>query len=202
MRAWFAIRQHDSCGRDRARLLRIAASSCFLVMLCAGLSYLSYASAQAQNELAVRAAFVFNLTKYIEWPHAGNQLTIGYVGDGPMGEILKQTLSGKTSETRPINILLAPSDAELERCDLLYVAYSSSKKNREVVERLRNREVLTVGESDSFAKDRGMVGLVKKGNQIQIQVNLEAARAAGIKISSRLLSVATVIENANAEGRN
>ncbi len=158
-----------------------------------GLPYASYASAQAQDELAVRAAFVFNLTKYVDWPHGRSQLTIGFVGDGPMGEILKQTLDGKTSDARLIDVLLAPSDSALERCDLVYVAYSSSRKNREVIERLRNREVLTVGETDAFARDRGMIGLVKKGNQIQIQINLEAARVAGIKVSSRLLSVATVI---------
>ncbi len=70
-----------------------------------------------------------------------------------------------------------------------------------MIERLRNRGVLTVGETDSFAKQRGMVGLVKKGNQIQIQINLEAARDAGIKISSRLMSVATLID-ATPEGRN
>ena len=199
MRVFNRIRRHHSCRTDRERFVRIVSLFCFLVMLCVGLSY---ASAQAQDEFAVKAAFVFNLTKYVEWPHPGTQLTIGFLGDGPMGEILKQTLSGKTSEARPINVVLAPSDAELERCDLLYVAYSASKKNREVIERLHNREVLTVGETDGFAKERGMVGLIKKGNQIQIQVNLDAARAAGIKVSSRLLSVATVIENANAGGRN
>ena len=199
MRAWNAIRRHDSFRTDRERFVRIASLFYFLVTFCVGLSY---ASAPAQDEFAVRAAFIFNLTKYVEWPHAGNQLTIGFLGDGPMGEILKQTLSGKSSEARPINVVLAPSDVELEHCDLLYVAYASSRKNREVIERLHKREVLTVGETDGFVKERGMVGLVKKGNQIQIQINLEAARVAGIKVSSRLLSVATVIDNANAESRN
>ncbi len=181
--------------------MRIAISASLLLALCTGLPHASHAFALEHDELAVRAAFVFNLTKYVEWPHAGNQLTVGFVGDGPMGEVLKQTLDGKTSDARRIDVLLAPSDSALERCDLLYVAYTSSRKNREVIERLRNRGVLTVGETDSFAKQRGMVGLVKKGNQIQIQINLEAARDAGIKISSRLMSVATLID-ATPEGRN
>src|SRR6266496_2849927 len=197
MLALKAVRRHVSCWRDRER---VALSACLLLFaLCMGLPYASYASAQAQDELAVRAAFVFNLTKYVDWPHGRSQLTIGFVGDGPMGEILKQTLDGKTSDARLIDVLLAPSDSALERCDLVYVAYSSSRKNREVIERLRNREVLTVGETDAFARDRGMIGLVKKGNQIQIQINLEAARVAGIKVSSRLMSIATQVD-ATREG--
>ena len=194
-------RQRFPRWRDRARSLPMAIAACLLFAMCMGDPYASYASAQAQDELAVRAAFVFNLTKYVEWPHAGNQLVVGFLGDGPMGEVLKQTLAGKTSDARQIEVLLAPTDAVLERCDLLYVAYSSARKNREVIERLRSREVLTVGESDSFAKDRGMVGLVKKGNQIQVQINLEAARVAGIKVSSRLLSVATLVDS-TSEARN
>ncbi len=201
MSASDVIRRHYSHWRDRERRVRIAISASLLLALCTGLPHASHAFALEHDELAVRAAFVFNLTKYVEWPHAGNQLTVGFVGDGPMGEVLKQTLDGKTSDARRIDVLLAPSDSALERCDLLYVAYTSSRKNREVIERLRNRGVLTVGETDSFAKQRGMVGLVKKGNQIQIQINLEAARDAGIKISSRLMSVATLID-ATPEGRN
>lgn len=184
----------------RERLVRAALPFCVAFAMCVLLPLASYASTQAQDELAVRAAFVFNLTKYIEWTHARTQLTVGFLGDGPMGEVLKQTLAGKSSDARAIDVVLEPSEPALERCDIVYVAYASSKKNREVIEKLRNREVLTVGESDGFAKDHGMVGLVKKGNQIRIEINLEAARVAGIKVSSRLLSVATVIDA--AEGRN
>jgi uncharacterized protein DUF4154 len=187
--------------RDRMCLARAALWASIAIALCLGLPCASYGIPQEQDELAVRAAFVFNLTKYVEWPHGGHQLTIGFLGEGPMGEALKQTLHGKTSDSRPIDVMLHPSDAALERCNLLYVAYSSSRKNREVIEKLRNREVLTIGETDAFARDRGIVGLVKKGHQIQIQINLEAARVAGIKVSSRLLSVATVI-NADPEGQN
>jgi hypothetical protein len=73
MPAFNPIRRHHLCRTDRARFVRIASLFCFLVMLCVGLSY---ASAPAQDELAVKAAFVFNLTKYVEWPHPGPQSLI------------------------------------------------------------------------------------------------------------------------------
>jgi hypothetical protein len=149
--------------------------------------------AQSQNEYAVRTAFVFNLTKYVEWPRASTSLTIGFIGDGPMGEALKSMLPGKTSESRPLQVLLLPSDEALDRCDLIYISYSSPKKIRAALDRLGNRSILTVGETDSFTKAGGMVGLVRVGEQMQIQVNTAATQAARLKVSSRLLNLSSVV---------
>lgn len=63
---------------------------------------------QPHDELAVKAALVFNLTKYVEWPQGNNDVVIGFVGESPMGEVLKTMLDGKTSESRPIHVLLSP----------------------------------------------------------------------------------------------
>lgn len=151
-------------------------------------------SAQLQDERTVKAAFVFNLTKYVEWPHPSQELTIGFVGDGPMGETLQKVLDGKTSESRPIRVLLFPSDEQLQQCNILYIAQSSPKKIRAVVDKVRNKSVLTVGDSDSFARNGGMVGLVRTGDQVQIQVNLEATEESHLKISSRLLNLSTIVQ--------
>jgi hypothetical protein len=151
------------------------------------------ASAQLQNEYAVRAAFVLNLTKYVEWPQASVALTVCSIGDGPIGETLKQMLAGKTNESRPIQVLLFPSDEALERCHIVYIAHSSSKKIRAALDRVGNRSILTVGDTDSFTREGGMVGLVRVGEQMQIQVNLDATQAARLKVSSRLLKLSSVV---------
>lgn len=155
-------------------------------------------SAQSQDERAVKAAFVFNLTKYVEWPHPSQELVIGFVGDGPMGEMLQKVLDGKTSEARPIRVLLFPSDEQLQQCSILYVAQSAPKKIRAVVDKVRNKGVLTVGDSDSFARNGGMVGLVRTGDQVQIQVNREATEESHLKISSRLLNLSTIVQTVPA----
>jgi hypothetical protein len=151
------------------------------------------ASAQLQNEYAVRAAFVLNLTKYVEWPQASNALTVCSIGDGPIGETLKQMLAGKNNESRPIQVLLFPSDEALERCDIIYIAHSSSKKIREALDRVGNRSILTVGDTDSFTREGGMVGLVRVGEQMQIQINMDAIQAARLKVSARLLNLSSVV---------
>jgi hypothetical protein len=149
--------------------------------------------AQSQNEYAVRAAFVLNLAKYVEWPQASPVLTVGFIGEGPMGDTLKQMLDGKSSDSRPIQVLLYPSNEALERCNIIYITHSSSKKNRAALERVGSRSILTVGESDSFTREGGMVGLVRVGEKVQIQINLDATQAARLRISARLLNLSSVV---------
>jgi len=144
------------------------------------------------EERSVRAAFVYNLTKYVEWPHASKELVIGFVGDDGIGETLQKVLAGKSSQGRVIRVVLAPSDEELQGCDVVYVGYPSKEKIRGVLEKIRNKSILSVGESDHFALDGGMVGLVRVGDEIQIQVNLDAVQAGGLKISSRVLNLAVI----------
>lgn len=157
------------------------------------------AAAQLQDERSVKTAFVFNLTKYVEWPHATNELVIGFVGDAPMGEILKKMLDGKTSDSRPIRVLLFPSEEQLEHCNLLYIAHSSPKETRAALDRVHKKGILTVGETESFARDGGMIGLVRTGDQVLIQVNLQAAQESQLKISSRLLNLSIIVQRASGE---
>jgi YfiR/HmsC-like len=152
--------------------------------------------AQELDERDIKAGFVFNLTKYVEWPNRGSQLIIGFVGEGPMGASLKALLDGKTSESRVIHVVLSPADEVLDQCDVLYVGYASPKKVHEILERLRTKSVLTVSDSESFPRDGGMVALVRSGQQVQIQINLDTVRDARLRISSRVLNLATIVHAA------
>ena len=180
----------------RGKAVNLATLAC---VACALLSLLApFLSAELQDERAVKAAFVFNLTKYVEWPHPIQELTIGFVGEGSMGETLKKVLDGKSSESRPIRVLLFPTDEQLQHCNLVYIAEPSPKKIRAALDKVQNKGVLTVGDSDSFARNGGMVGLVRTGDQIQIQVNLEATEESRLKISSRLLNLSVIVQPASA----
>jgi hypothetical protein len=146
-----------------------------------------------QDERAVRAAFVFNLTKYVSWPHARERLVIGVIGEGNMGPVLKQVLEGKVSDGRPIAVVIHSSDADLRECDLLYVAESSPARIRSILDRVSSRAVLTVGDTEQFTRTGGMVGLVRSGDQIEIEVNLNALRSRQLEMSSRLLKMAVIV---------
>ena len=160
-----------------------------------------FMNAQDLDERAIRVAYVFNLTKYVEWPRAGNQLVVCFTGDGPMGEALEKMLAGKTSDSRLIRVVLSPNEESLDQCDVIYVAISSSKKVKETLDHLRNKSVLTVGDTESFPKSGGMIGLVRVGQQVQMMVNLDAVERARLKISSRVLNLATIVHDVS-EARN
>jgi hypothetical protein len=161
---------------------------------------------QSHDDRSVKAAFVFNLTKYVEWPQSSEEMVIGYLGEERTGEIFKKMLDGKSSGSRSIRVILLPSATDLERCQLLYVAEPSEKKVRAALDLVRGKSVLTVGDTDSFVREGGMIGLVTVGEQIQIQVGLEVVQESRLKVSSRLLSIATLVrpgpEAKTAEAKN
>lgn len=155
------------------------------------------AFAQTQDERAVRAAYVFHITKLVDWPPEKVSLQIGFLGNRDTGEFLQRILEGRISDSRPIHISLLPSDGELQQCSIVYFGDSQSKKVHAALAKLDEKNILTIGEADSFARDGGMIGLVKVGQQIRIQVNQDAARRAGVKISPRLFDLAEVVRPAS-----
>ena len=146
-----------------------------------------------QDERAVRAAYVFNLTRYVSWPGVKKHLVIGVVDEGSMGPVLKQILENKVSDGREISIMIHPSEAELRDCNLVYFSDSSPAKVRSLLNRIGGDSILTVGESDQFARAGGMVSLVRSGDQIEIEVNLNALRNRNLDMSSRLLNLAVIV---------
>jgi hypothetical protein len=156
--------------------------------------------AQAHDEQAVKAALVYNLTKYVEWPQAkaDNTLLIGFIGEPSAGETLKSLLTGKPSESRSIRVISLPSDEVLMRCGVLYISHSPPGKARAAMEKVRGRSILTVSDAASFAQGGGMVGLITRGDQVHIEINLEAVQTGGLRVSSRLLSLATLVTTAKA----
>ena len=176
-------------------------AACLFALFALFLFLPTRAAGQSHDERSVKAAFVFNLTKYVEWPQSSDEMVIGYVGEAQTGEIFKKMLDGKSSGSRAIRVLLSPSSADLERCQILYVAEASQKKVRVALDQVRGKGVLTVGDTELFLHEGGMIGLVTVGEQIQIQVSLEVVQESRLKISSRLLSIATLVRP-NAEARN
>jgi hypothetical protein len=170
----------------------------FLLLVCATLFILcsSQPLRAQQDERSVRAAFVYNLTKYVSFPQARDEIVIGFVGKSTMGSTLAHLIDGKTSDNRRIRVLLHPNSSELEHCDLLYVDSGSQAQDRPIIEKAQSLGILTVGEEESFTRKGGIVGLVRAGDQIQIEINLEAARAARIQISARLLDLAVIVRTA------
>jgi hypothetical protein len=110
----------------------------------------SFALAQSRDERAVRAAYVYNLLQYVDWPEQKPELVIGFEGDAANGEILRSLLNGRTSNGHPIRVVLFPTPQELRSCSLLYLSDGLSPEARQALETVHGQTVLTVGETEPF----------------------------------------------------
>ena len=156
-------------------------------------------SAPQRDEREVRSAYVFNLVKYVEWPPSRNEILIGYIGDAESGAVMQKLLSGRNSDEHTLRVVVMPTEEELTKCSVVYVADAKQAESRKLLDRLKEVKVLTIGESEAFVRDGGVVALIKADDHIQIQVNLEAAQRAGVRISSRVLNLATIVHSAQNE---
>lgn len=147
-----------------------------------------------QEVLAVRTAYIYNLTKYISWPAEKHQITVCHLGDRSAGLSVAGVLNEKDSDNRTIRVVLYTGNSDPGDCDVLYVS-GASHDIRATLSRVHGRKVLTIGDTDDFVTQGGMIGLVRTGDRIQLDINLEAARAAGFQISSRVLALAFIVHS-------
>ena len=147
------------------------------------------------TEYQVKALFLMNFTKYVDWPadaFAGTNtpMVIGVYGDNLFGEDLPKTVAGRKVANRDIVIRQIESTNDLAQCQIVFISNSEKKHLGEILDKLKALPVLTVGESEQFTKLGGMINFVKKDGTIHFEVNLAAAHLAQLRISSKLLTVA------------
>ena len=147
------------------------------------------------TEYQIKAAVIFNFVKFVEWPptafaNAASPIVIGILGDNPFEDELASTVRGKTINNRPLAVQEFRSASEATNCHVLFISSSEKKRLPEILKGLQGTRALTVGETDGFTKAGGMINFFEEGKKLHFQINLDAARSAGLKISSRLLSIA------------
>jgi hypothetical protein len=155
------------------------------------------ASAQVSHptEYQLKAAFLYNFAKFIDWPPDAlpddqSPFVIGVLGDNPFGNTLEQTVAGKKINEHPIAIRPFATIAEATNCQILFISSSEKKRFAETIRALHAVAVLTVSDADQFIESGGMVNFVPEAGKIRFQINDTAARSARLKISSKLLSLA------------
>jgi hypothetical protein len=181
--------RHSLCNRVRTGA-RVAA---VLALLAASLQ--AGADGVPVGEYQLKAVFLFNFAKFVEWPpqafaDARDPFTICVWGDNPFGSSLDDAVRGKTVATRPISIRLISSPQQARTCQILFVSASERKRMRGLLEALRNCCVLTVGDTDDFTANGGIVQFRVKDARVGIEIDAEAAERANLRISSKLLSLA------------
>ena len=179
-------------GHGALRRLGLVLPALIAFCLCAGARP---AAPSAPNEYALKAAFLYNFAKFVTWPdsslgHAAEPFVIAVLGDDPFGPVLEATVAEKHVGGHPIAIERASDLSDLGRCQLLYISDSEKRLIRWITSELEGRPILTVASTEGFARDGGMIGLLLDGEQIRFDVSPMNIEQVGLRISSKLLSLA------------
>lgn len=164
------------------------------------------AQAPPASEYEVKAAFLYNFAKFVEWPPAelatsDAPLVIGLLGADPFGHTLDLIVADKHIGGHPLIIKRFRDASDAEGCHILFVGASDPAALARVGLVLARHAVLTVGEMQGFNQQGGIIQFVIEDNKVRFQINLAAADKAGLKISAQLLKLAlsTPTQPANTE---
>lgn len=151
-----------------------------------------YASGkQAFDEYQIKAAFLYNFTKFVEWPRVdGDAFRICVLGDDPFGPAIDKTVEGKTTGGKALRIMRIKDPAAAKECHMVYVREGEKAKAQQMIEAVRGLPVLTVGENTAFAHMGGVIHISNANERVEIGVNPAAASSQGLKISAKLMSLA------------
>jgi hypothetical protein len=154
--------------------------------------------ARAQSEDQIMAAFLFNFARYVEWPkdafdRSDMPVNICMLSTKEFGDIVSKTVSGKTVADREVVVRWTAGLPDTAGCHILFIGREFERSHSDAVAVLDGMSVFTVADQEGFARAGGTANFFRADNRIRFEINPLAAKKAGLKISSRLLRLAKVV---------
>jgi hypothetical protein len=204
----FAAGGHNGLRFGLRRLWRRLAhgAGSVVCLLVAGVSLtigtsVTIAAEDAPLDFQVKAAFLVNFPKYVDWPSAvlaetNTPITVAIFGDDNVaGEFDNMIQGGRTVSGRPVRLKRITKEDQIGAdCQIVFIASSERQRVPAILEKVKGTGILTVGENEDFLQQGGIVNLVHRDRKIRLQINLDAAREAHLKISTRLLVAADMVK--------
>jgi hypothetical protein len=156
----------------------------------------AHASPPATSEYQVKAAFLYNFLKFVDWPSDGmstpGTICLGVLGRDPFEGALDE-VQGKSAKGRKVVVVHYRTVEEAKGCDLLFISASEKGRLSQILKQTQNSRLLTVADQEGFCEAGGMINLVSIKNRVGFDVNVAAASRARLKISSQLLKLARTV---------
>jgi hypothetical protein len=154
------------------------------------------------SEYAVKAGFLYNFAKFIEWPadsFASGTAPISFCvfGRDPFGDSLDEIVRGKAINNRGFEIRRTNKLDELKGCQLIFISASEDGRFSQILESLKGTSSLVVGDSEDFAERGGAIAFFFEGNKVHFSVNVDAIKRARLELSSKLLALARIAHDAD-----
>ena len=147
------------------------------------------------QEYQMKATYLGKIPSFVEWPASAARTSkaafqLCTMGDYPFGTRLAWEVGGVTVGGRKIELRWVHREQELDGCEVIFFSRSEAKHYGKILEALKGKSVLTVGESEDFLEAGGMVEFSFENHRLQMEVNLVAAHSANLKVDARLLALA------------
>jgi hypothetical protein len=183
------------------RLAHMSMRRAALPFILAILAAVSVNAHGQMDEYSIKAGYLYNFSKYVAWPEGTfaaptAPFVICLIGEDPFGGRLDQAIAGKTSgDGRPLLVkrLKAPDRPAVRECQVLFLCKSQESRAAEIVEVLKETSIFSVADFDSFAEKGGIADLRIEGTRVKVDLNVNAANHANLKISARLQQVANLV---------
>jgi hypothetical protein len=172
----------------------------FAVLVSLGNAVPAFPQADVPTEYQLKAAFLFNFAKFVDWPASSfanpqSPFFVCILGVDPFGHVMDDTLQGKTIGSHTVVIQRMRDSAELRHCQMAFISSSERLRLPEIIGSSKGANTLLVGESDGFAAAGGAIQFDLEENRVRFLINPDAAERAGLRVSSKLLSLAKVVRD-------
>jgi hypothetical protein len=184
-------------GRSRSRLIAVLLGAASIVSVSAVARSTAAPILPGQRppaEESLKAAYLYNFTKFIEWPDSAftgtsAPFTVCVFADDRFRREVDATLRGEKVGSRPIELAAANPD-DLKQCHMAYFSRVDAERLAKRLPEMRMAPVLTVGEGLQFLEQGGLIGFVIESDRVRFAVSRRGAATAGLNVSSKLLRVA------------
>lgn len=151
------------------------------------------------SEYQVKATFLYNFTKFTNWPPGAfatpsAPIVIGILGEDPFGHTMDDVVRGEVVGQRPLDVKRLRAEDDLRSCHVLFISRSEKERLPTVLSQLKGSPVLSVGEINGFAEQGGMINLLLVNKTVKIEINQAATVQAGLQISAKLLKLARLVK--------
>ena len=165
--------------------------------ICACALFLTLTPAHAgPSEYDLKAAFIYQIAKFVEWPPStpsNSPLRLCVLGGNPFGAAL-EPIRGKPVFERKMEVALLDMGADVRECAMLFISAPAERHLERIAAISRGAGILTIGDTEGFAKRGAMVNFFPESGKIRFEINLDIARQGGLKISSKLLALARIVD--------
>ena len=146
----------------------------------------------------VQAVFLFHFAQFVDWPAEAfadpkAPLVIGILGKDPFGSFIDETVKGETVRGRPFRVDRYRRLDEVQDCHILFISQSESKRLDEILAAVRDKPILTVSNDGALDGQGGIIRFILDQSRIRLSIDLEAAHAARLTFSSKLLRSAEIV---------